>query len=309
MKKFIDYAKTHKLTVFLILVIVFLSFKQNSIVRPLIFNGISAPSYKSSSGSTSMQFGEAMPSVGVSNMTYEYTPTPMADTINRKVVTDSNFSLLVKDVSNTIDQIRTKAASVAGYIIDVNIYRGASSESANLTLRVPASSVDDVSKYLRSISVKVVSENIFGKDITDQYEDVAGRLVELEKVKTKLETIMDSAATSDEMLRVFRQINEINAQIDSYKGKMEYMDDASITSKLTVALSTDELSLPYSPAEPWRPDVVFKSAVRSLLSTLQSLGTALIWLVVYLPAVGLATLGYLIIKKLWTRKTATSKIV
>lgn len=299
MRKIVDYAKTHKLIVFLSLVVCYFLFK-GSIVRPLTVSNYGVTDYGSPAKSLSVE--SIMPSMGISDMAYESAPAPITDTPDRKVVLNSNFSLLVKDVTESIDQIKAKVAQVSGFVIDVSIYRGESSESANLTLRIPSDSVDEVTKYLKSVSVKVVSENVSGKDITDKYVDVETRISELYKVKAKLENIMDNAITSDEMLRVFRQINDINTQIDSYKGQLTYMDKTSSTSKLTVALSTDELSLPYSPAQPWRPEVIFKSAVRSMLGTLQSLGTLIIWLGVYLPIIGLAIVSYVVAKRWLIRK-------
>ena len=51
--------------------------------------------------------------------------------------------------------------------------------------------------------------------------------------------------------------------------------------KITVYLSTDELSLPYTPDTKFRPQVIFKLAVRSLMNTLRVVGEALIWAGVY----------------------------
>jgi len=52
-------------------------------------------------------------------------------------------------------------------------------------------------------------------------------------------------------------------------------------SLVTVYLSTDEYTLPYAPSEPWRPDVIFKTAVRSLIGNLRGIASTAIWLVVY----------------------------
>ena len=77
-------------------------------------------------------------------------------------------------------------------------------------------------------------------------------------------------------------------------------------SKITLYLSTDELSLPYTPDTKFRPNVVFKLAVRSLLDTLRAIAEALIWVGVYsaiwLPVV----IIYLIVKRI--RKSRDTKV-
>lgn len=308
MSKVINYIKSNKLTAFLALIVLYFVFK-GSVVRPLSIVGPNVMDYGQSS--KSLRVESVAPSFGVSDMAYEAgqsAPIPPSNTADRKVITNSNFSLLVRNVTESIDKIKTKVTQVSGFVIDSNIRRGETYESANLTLRVPSDKVDEISAYLRSISVKVMSENVSGNDITDQYVDIEGRISELQAVKAKLEQIMNSASGSDEMLRVFRQINDINSQIDSYKGQLTYMDRASETSRLVVALSTDELSLPYSPAQPWRPEVVFKSAVRSLLTTLQSIGTFIIWIGVYIPLIVLVVATYLVVKKVVRKRRANPQL-
>ena len=305
MLKLINYIKSNKLTAFLALLVLYFIFK-GFVVRPLSIVGSNTVGYSPSA--KSLRVESMMPSFGVSDTAYESgqpAPVPATDTVDRKIITNSNFSLLVKNVTESIDKIKAKVTQASGYAIDSNIRRGETYESADLTLRIPSNKVDEISAYLRSISVKVVSENVSGNDITDQYVDIEGRIRELQAVKAKLEQIMNSASGSDEMLRVFRQINDINTQIDSYKGQLTYMDRASATSRLTVALSTDELSLPYSPAQPWRPEVVFKTAVRSLLTTLQSIGTFIIWVGVYIPLIILFVVVYLIVKKVVQKRKNT----
>jgi hypothetical protein len=51
--------------------------------------------------------------------------------------------------------------------------------------------------------------------------------------------------------------------------------------KITLYLSTDEYVLPYAPTTPFRPEVIFKQAVRSLVGTLRGLVRLGIWLGVY----------------------------
>lgn len=290
--KVVDYVKTHKLAVFLLAVVLYFLFR-GTLSNSMMYQTMETPKsdYSREGGINTIVAPLAYSDIAVEES------VPASDSAERKVVTNSNFSLLVKNVTDSITKIKAKVDLVSGYVINTNISRGETFESATLTLRVPSNAVEDVTSYLRSISVKVVSENVSGNDITDQYVDIEGRLAELQNVKAKLEQIMNEAKTSDEMLRVFNQVNSINSQIESYKGKLKYMDKSSSTSRLTVVLSTDELSLPYAPAEPWRPEVVFKSAVRSLLGTLQSIGTLIIWAAVYIPFFLVLLLIVLIVKK------------
>ena len=73
------------------------------------------------------------------------------------------------------------------------------------------------------------------------------------------------------------------SQIDNLKGQQKYFEQSAKLSKITIYLSTDELALPYAPTNEWRPAVIFKEAVRSLLGTIRSIGSLIIWAGVYIP--------------------------
>lgn len=70
-------------------------------------------------------------------------------------------------------------------------------------------------------------------------------------------------------------------QIDALIGQKEAIEKNVELTKITLYLSTDELSLPYTPDDKFRPNVVFKLAVRSLVKSLIGVGKGLIWIGVY----------------------------
>ena len=94
---------------------------------------------------------------------------------------------------------------------------------------------------------------------------------------------MDKATRIEDLLNVQQQLVSLQQQIDSVKGQQKYYEQSAKLSLVNVYLSTDELALPYAPTNEWRPTVVFKEAVRSLIAHFRSLGSLLIWGVVYLP--------------------------
>jgi hypothetical protein len=236
------------------------------------FGGLSPGLAMKSVGSTQ---GLSLPSMPINE------PAPVAQTTNRMVVQNSNLSLLVKDVSRTVTAIRQYVPGVGGYMVDSSVNRPEEGGTGTITIRVPSDKLDTVLTYLRGLAVKVVSENLEGTDVTDQYVDNDARLAILEGNKARFEQIMAKAVTVDDILQVQQQIFNLQQQIDAIHGQQNYLEKTSQMAKITIYLSTDELALPYAPAQPWRPEVVFKYAVRSLLSTLQNLGTLIIWVIVY----------------------------
>lgn len=209
----------------------------------------------------------------------DYAPTP--EEKQRMVVQESSLSLLVKDVAQTLYQIKIKTTQVGGYMVQSNLTRPDEGASGDISLRIPGDALDDALKYFKTLSIKVVSENLRGDDVTDQYKDNDARLNILSRNKARFEEIMVKAQTIDEILRVQQEIFNLQAQIDGIKGQQNYLSKTSQMAKINIFLATDELALPYAPAQPWRPEAVLKLAVRSLLTHLQSLGSLVIWVLVY----------------------------
>ncbi len=282
--KIINWIKTHKLNTFLIIVVAYLLFGKSASILRYYGTGVS---YDTALSEISPTMGG-----GVARTLVNLKSSIVAPSLSqeRKVITNTNFSLLVKNVNSFIDGAKVKVSEFGGFMVDTRINRDEKAETATIQARIPSSKLEEFSKYVRSISVKVVYENIVGNDITDQYTDYEKRIVSLESAKAKLEAIMDKAVTAGEILNIQERIFQIQDQIDSYKGRLDYMEKASTTSLVTITVSTDELGLPYYPVKTWRPDVIFKQAVRSLIGLLMSVGTFGIWFAVFSPLVILVIL-------------------
>lgn len=206
---------------------------------------------------------------------------PAPDVTNRMVVTNSYLSLVVKDVNAGVAGVKQYVQSIGGYLVNSSISRPEEGGAGTVTVRIPSELLDEALAQLKNQAVKVVSENLDGTDVTDQFVDNEARLVILERNKARFEEIMTQATEVNEILRVQSEIFSLQSQIDSIKGQQNYLTQTAKMSLVTLYLSTDELSLPYAPANVWRPAVVFKLAVRSLMGSAQGLGSLLIWLTVY----------------------------
>lgn len=200
---------------------------------------------------------------------------------DRMVIQNSNLSLKVDDVSQTMEKINQKAQDLSGYMINSSISQPEEKTTGNITVRIPADKMTEFLNYSKGLAVKVVSENLTGYDVTDQYTDTQTQIDTLEKTKAKFEAILSGAAKTQDILEAQREITNIQSQIDSYKGQNKYLEQTSKLAKITIYLASDEFSLPYAPQDSWRPEVIFKTAVRSLVSTLRFLGTAFIWILVF----------------------------
>jgi len=223
----------------------------------------------------------ALKSIGSSIGSFGKEAAPQAQISERMVVSTSYLSLVVKDVREKLKTFQDYATSISGYMIDSNLTRPEEGGTGTLVLRIPSKSLESALEYFRSNSIKVVSENLKGSDVTDQYVNNEERLRILERNKARFEEIMQSAVKIEEILQVQREIFNLQSQIDSIKGQQEYLAKTAEMAKITLYLSTDEMALPYAPVSAFRPELVLKQAVRHLIGSLQGLASILIWVLVY----------------------------
>lgn len=282
MLRMIEWLKKNKLTVSLLIVVGYLLLK-DQVVLPLggaemsrgvaSFDMVPAGLPKTGGGEMALR-NSFMPS-------YQGQESPPTTGIDRMVIRETTMSVVVKDVSEAIKTVQQKAEGLGGYMVNSHLSKPEEAASGSITVRVPEEKLTEALDAFRRVGLRVVDENVSGRDVTDQYVDLEARLATLNKTKAKFEQMLDQATQVQDLLNVQRELINLQSQIDSIKGQQQYLSQSAKLSKVTVYLSTDEFSLPYSPAQPWRPNVVFKLAVRSLVGTLRGAGTALIWIGVY----------------------------
>lgn len=295
--RIMSWLSRNKLLVVLVLIIGYLLFKDD--IGPITpFSAQKFGYQQSYSGPSSVGM---MESIGRPVMPLDTQPVAPTNRSDRLVIKDTNISLVVKNVPEAVLQVESIAASLGGFLVasSLNVPEGAA--SAFITVRVPEIKRSQALAQFKSLALKTVSENIAGRDVTDQFVDLEARLEVLYKTKAKYEQILESATAVSELLEVQRELVNLQNQIDSVVGQKQYLEQSAKLSLVTVYLSTDEFSLPFTPDQPWRPEVVFKQAVRSLVGTLRSGGSWVIWGVVYAPLwVPIVGIGWFLKK----RKTA-----
>lgn len=284
----LTWIKQHKVVTLLLLIILYFVF--NSFVTPrlrmiqdtsYISSGSDVGAYPISDTSTisAPPMGFSQPKMGLEYPISE--AAPQVDVANRLVIESSNVSLLVSDVVSVKDQIIEYAQTNGGYMVSSHTSNPQDAPNAQVTIRIPSSQLKPTLAFLHGLSIKVVSENLDGMDVTDQYVDIDAQIANLEKTKVRFESILNTATEVSDIANLSQQIIQIQNQIDSYKGQQLALEKNAQLAKITIYLSTDEIALPYAPSETWRPEVIVKLAVRSMISHLRSVGTIVIWIGVY----------------------------
>lgn len=276
MSKILDWAKRNWLTLTLLLLVIYLYRFGNGPVPYRIGTGTTYPGAGGELANVAMKYpGEPIMD--------SFQGVPPSDVEQRMVVQDTSLSMQVKDVSLVMADVEKLADGAGGYMVNRNVSKPEGAASGNITIRVPVEKREEVIAAIKALGIKTVSENVTGRDVTDQYVDNLSRIESLNKVKSKMEALLEQATEVQDLMNIQNQINNVQSQMDRLVGQQKYLEQTAKLTRMVISLSTDELALPYAPDTAWRPSVVLKMAVRSMVGAMRSLANAIIWLVVYIP--------------------------
>ena len=138
-----------------------------------------------------------------------------------------NASMTIE--SNHPDTIRARVFNLTkkydGYILNSgNNYTTIRVESSNL-YRV----MDEIAKL-----GKLKDKNIKGVDVTDEFNDNKIRLDNAVKTRNRYLELLQKANTIDEVLKVEKELERLNHEIDSLEGRIKKMEHLSSYSTINV---------------------------------------------------------------------------
>lgn len=214
-----------------------------------------------------------------------------ATSADRLVIKNANLSIVVDDPEKSMNEIAALAERLGGFVVSSNLYQstlsnGTEVPTANITVRVPAESLQDALNTIQNSARDVLSTNQSGQDVTAEYTDLKSRLRNLEDAETLLRQIMEEATDTQDILNAFNQLNSITEQIEVLKGQIKYYEESAAMSAITVDLIASQAMQPLTIGG-WEPAGVAKEAIQALINALQGLVNILIWLLLYVLPVAL----------------------
>src|SRR5512138_1311205 len=222
---------------------------------------------------------------------------------NRMIIKNGDIRLSVKDTDVAIDRATQVIGDAGGYIVSSRTwyqdYYGNNLKYATITVGVPVSEFERALVRLRALAVKVVDEKAAGEDVTDQYVDLQSQLTNLEATRARIQEFLTDAKTVDEALRINQELANLEAQIEQIKGRMNYLNDRSAFSTITInfepefPILTATPTLTASPTVtpsptatpvPWKPGQTFHESSKTVTVVYQGIANLLIQLfVIVLP--------------------------
>lgn len=180
-------------------------------------------------------------------------PNPFADSAgdvqDREVVRTANMSLAVDDVTAVTTEFESIVTQAGGFVSQSRSedYFGGT-QSAYLTVRVPASELDTVMDRVSDLG-RVETADTNSADVTAQSIDLAARIAATETSIARLNELLTQTGSLDELMRVEQELTYRQGTLDSLRGQQEALNDQVAMSTLTVTIRPIQ-----DPQEPQNPE-------------------------------------------------------
>ena len=204
---------------------------------------------------------------------------PPADQ-QRLIIRNADMTIVATDTEAALAQIAQMAENGGGWVVSSNVYQSSeTTKSGYVQIRVPSEGFQSVLDAIAGLAVRVESLSTSGQDVTEEYVDLSSQLANLEATAARVRAFLDDATRVEDALAVNAELSRLEGEIAVIKGRMQFLEQSSAFSSITVNVTPDELAQPIQVAG-WQPSGVAKQAIETLARALQALANLLIWFVI-----------------------------
>jgi len=229
----------------------------------------------------------------------------------RMVIRRAELRVVVEDTRQAISRVEAIAVEKGGYLQQSKVWKSGEDLEARLVIMVPAEKFEETLTALREIALDILSESVSGQDVTEEYVDLSARLRNLvateKELRELLRVVRERSGKAEDILAVYNELSRIRGEIERVKGRMQYLEQMSAFSTITVSITPSVLAKPISPPG-WHPSHTFWRASRALVRAFQALVNAVIWVVVFLmPILLVVSSPFGLIFWLWRKRRIAGK--
>ena len=208
---------------------------------------------------------------------------------DRMIIQTIDMSIVVEDTDETLELVTELVQGHRGYVSDLQRWLANDQPYANVTLRIPAESLEEVRGQLRSAAIKVQSENASGQDVTEEFVDIQARVRNLEATEVELLALLtevrENRGKADEILAIHRELTNIRGQIESLKGRSQFLERMTALATIHLEIRPKAAPRPVVDRPQWDPAITTNRALRGFVQLLELALDVLIYLLIFSPFV------------------------
>lgn len=223
------------------------------------------------------------------------TPPTLLGNEEKKIQRNANISIEVKNLDESIDKLNEIILLFNAEIISSN--KGGmdfGQPYANIRIRVLSGNLDSAINEFKKLSTKIISENIYTNDVTEEFIDTEARLKIMKSTEDRFNSLLLKSETVEEIIQVEKELMRIRGDIESLEGRLNYLSKTTDTSEINLNLNEQ---VPIT-GESWKINDSFTSALQNLSSFAKWLADFIINIIVFIPAIIVIALIIIFLRKL-----------
>ena len=166
-----------------------------------------------------------------------------------KIVRDGRIGIVVDDgaFGDAVGELTFIAERHGGFVLSSST---SNERSGTFVLRIPERQFDQARNDIRGLATRVRFEEVRGDDVTAEFIDFQARLRILQTRRELLFDLFQQADTTDEILRMSSQLDDVTLRIEQIQGQLRFLKDQVAESTLRVSIQERN-----APAVTGEPDV------------------------------------------------------
>lgn len=185
----------------------------------------------------------------------------------------------VAKLKESADTVLKLIEQFGGYMSNMQEYNYETSQSVSITARIPSTKIIDFAKEVKSLG-EVISSNLSGDEVTEEYFDLQARLGALHVSEARLKEMLSRSGKLSDLLEIERELSRKQSEIDQIVGRMSYLRDRSAMGTLEISLVTQAPPTKPNLGFSWDFPEVFSQAWLNLKYTLRGFTHGAIYFVV-----------------------------
>lgn len=142
---------------------------------------------------------------------------------SQKLIKTAYVTIEVADYELAHQKIDSITKLYNGWVSSENMTNYDSRITNNLTVRVPAETLDLLIAKLLTVAKKVESQSTNSQDVTEEYIDIESRLNNQRTVEKKFIALLQRTDNISQILEIESKLADIRSQIEGVEGRMKYL--------------------------------------------------------------------------------------
>lgn len=159
--------------------------------------------------------------------------------LERKLIRQGNIRLKVKNTKQTKFLIAREVENLNGYLGNESVYQDGSSKESRLDVHVPANKFNRLVEFIEKHADKIDDKTITIDDVSEEFVDLTARLRTKKEVLERFHSMLTRAKNIDEIIKLEEKIGEIQSDIESVEGRLQYIEQNVAFSSLSLVYYTE----------------------------------------------------------------------